>query len=471
MHAAVSIVWFRLDLRLDDNPALAAAAQLGGKVLPVFVWSPDEEKPWEPGGASRWWLHQSLEALAKSLRELHCSLIIRQGASLDVLRQLAKATQATHVFWNRRYEPKLRDRDAKIKKTLRADGLVVESFNASLIFEPAHIVTQEGKPFQVFTAYWNACRNAQVEKPLEAPAELPSHPVAHVDSLKVSDLKLLPKLSWPEGLAEAWQPGEKSALAAWKRFHRHSIEDYQQSRNFPSVVGTSRLSPHLHFGEISPRRLWHDLNAIQSGAFYARELGWRDFAHQLLYHFPETTHDALRPKFAAFPWRRSDKDLRAWQRGQTGYPLVDAGMRELWKTGWMHNRVRMVVGSFLVKHLLIPWQRGAEWFWDTLVDADLANNTLGWQWCAGCGADAAPYFRIFNPVLQGEKFDPEGEYVKRWIPELARLPVRWIHKPWEAPTEVLATANVELGSNYPNPVVEHAAARARALEAFASIKS
>ncbi len=471
--SANSIVWFRNDLRLDDNPALAAAAKLDGRIAPIFIWSPDEDKPWEPGGASRWWLHHSLESLAQSLRGLGCPLIIRQGVRLEELRKLAQETKATHVFWNRRYEPSFRNRDGHIKKALRADGLIVESFDASLLFEPTSVATKEGKPFQVFTAFWNACQHSTLGKPTNPPATLPPHPVANLTSLKIAELGLVPNLSWPQGLAEAWQPGEQAARTAWKRFRQGPVADYQQKRDLPAVVGTSRLSAHLQFGEISPRRLWHDLqkNADKNAAYYARELGWREFAHHLLYHFPNSTEHALRPQFEAFPWRRSKADLRAWQRGQTGYPLVDAGMRELWTTGWMHNRVRMVVGSFLVKHLLIPWQRGAEWFWDTLVDADLANNTLGWQWCAGCGADAAPYFRIFNPVLQGEKFDPEGEYVKRWVPELGGLPVRWIHKPWDAPADVLATAKVELGSTYPKPIVDHAAARARALEAFAAIKT
>jgi deoxyribodipyrimidine photo-lyase len=473
MTIAVSIVWFRLDLRLDDNPALSAAVKLGGKIVPVFIWSPDEEKPWAPGAASRWWLHHSLESLANSLSDLHCPLLVRQGSSLEELRKLVRETTATQVFWNRRYEPRFRDRDGRIKKALRADGLHVESFNASLLYEPAVVTTKEGKPFQVFTAFWNACQHIKVEKPTNPPATLLPHPVANLNSLAVDELGLVPSLSWPEGLAEDWQPGEPAARAAWQRFRRSRVENYRQTRDFPAVAGTSRLSPHLHFGELSLRRLWHDLNERfdKSGAFYFRELGWREFAHHLLYHFPNTSEHALRPRFEAFPWRRSPKDLRAWQRGQTGYPLVDAGMRELWKTGWMHNRVRMVVGSFLVKHLLIAWQRGAEWFWDTLVDADLANNTLGWQWCAGCGADAAPYFRVFNPVLQGEKFDPEGAYVKHWVPELAQLPARWIHKPWKAPAEVLAGANVKLGSTYPGPIVDHAEARTRALMAFATIKS
>jgi deoxyribodipyrimidine photo-lyase len=472
MPEPVSIVWFRNDLRLDDNPALAAAVALGGPIIPAFIWAPEESGAWPPGGASRWWLHHSLTALAKDLQVLKSPLIVRFGPSLDALRALALETHATHLFWNRCYGPAFRERDSVIKKTLRDEGLTVQSYNGSLLFEPARITTQEGKPFQVFTAFWKACRNHAVDKPVAAPVDFLIRSKAKVDSMKVVDLELLPKRSWPKGLAANWKPGEQEAQRSWQAFKRQPIKSYQIDRDFPSVLGTSRLSPHLHFGEISPRRIWWNLNehANESSLFYVRELGWREFAHHLLYHFPDTTHHPLRPRFGAFPWRRDKRELRAWQKGQTGYPLVDAGMRELWKTGWMHNRVRMVVGSFLVKHLLLPWPAGAAWFWDTLVDADLPNNTLGWQWCAGCGADAAPYFRIFNPVSQGEKFDPQGEYVRRWVPELAELPARWVHQPWQAPAEVLAAANVVLGSNYPRPIVDHTFARARALEAFGSIK-
>lgn len=468
----LSIVWFRNDLRLDDNPALAAAVKVGGPIVPVFIWAPEEEKDWPPGGASRWWLHYSLEALAKDLQEFRSRLVIRCGTALDGLRNLVRETQATHVFWNRRYEPAPRERDTRIKKSLRDDGVTVESFNGSLLFEPARLATQAGKPFQVFTAYWKACQHEIVARPLAPPVPPFASPKHRPRSLELAELGLLPNHSWPQGLAAAWQPGERHALQLWKLFREKLVDCYQAGRDFPAQIATSHLSPHLHFGEISPRRIWWDLfsKTNANAHFYLRELGWRDFAHHLLYHFPDTSSRPLRPRYEAFPWRRSAQDLRGWQRGNTGYPLVDAGMRELWKTGWMHNRVRMVVGSFLVKHLLIAWQEGAAWFWDTLVDADLANNTLGWQWCAGCGADAAPYFRIFNPVSQGEKFDPEGEYVRRWAPELAPLPNRWIHKPWLAPADVLAAANVQLGASYPWPIVDHAFARARALEAFASVK-
>jgi len=480
MPSAPTIVRFRSDLRLADNPALQAAVQRGGSVVPVFIWAPEEEGAWPPGGASRWWLHHSFAALDASLRAVGSRLIVRRGPSLEALRALAKETGAGAVFWNRRYEPDLIARDTVVKDALSRDGLEVASHNAALLHEPWTIRNQSGRPFQVFTPFWRNClAQAEPAEPLPAPKALPA-PSRWPASLALDELELLPKIAWAGGLAEAWQPGEAGAAANLERFLAKAFSDYSEQRNRPDVAGTSRLSPHLHFGEVGPRQVWHAVRRMAAkrglpverwrGSQFLAEVGWREFAHHLLYHFPRTPTEPLRADFGKFAWSRNARWLRAWQRGRTGYPIVDAGMRELWATGWMHNRVRMIVASFLIKDLLIDWQEGARWFWDTLVDADLAQNTLGWQWTAGCGADAAPFFRIFNPTAQGEKFDPEGDYVRRWCPELAKLPTKFIHRPDQAPSGVLASAGVVLGKNYPAPIVSHATARQVALEAFGKIK-
>ena len=473
----VSIVWFRADLRLADNPALQAAIDQGS-VLPVFIWSPEEEGAWPPGAACKWWLHQSLAKLETSLGECGSQLILQQGPSAETLVKIARQTGAKTVFWNRRYEPASLQQDAQVEKSLKDAGLATASFNSSLLFEPWVIKNKSGKPFQVFTPFWKTClAAAQIPKPLPKPSTIPS-PKRFQDSLPLESLKLQPTLPWAKGLAAHWSPGEVGAHLAVKRFCKSGLAAYQTARNLPAQPGTSSLSAHLHFGEISPRQIWQKCqpaisqesnNPLQNQ--FLTELGWREFAHHLLYHFPHTPTEPLRKEFTRFPWRRIPEQLKAWQKGQTGYPLVDAGMRQLWAIGWMHNRVRMIVASFLVKDLLLSWQEGAAWFWDTLVDADLANNTLGWQWTAGCGADAAPFFRIFNPVSQGEKFDPDGDFVRHWVPELAKLPARWIHCPWEAPEQVLTNAGVRLGQNYPERIVSHSIAREVALEAFQKLKS
>ncbi len=508
-----SIVWFRQDLRLADNPSLHAAARRGA-IVPVYVWSPQEEGDWPVGGAGRWWLHQSLERLAESLRRHGVTLIIRTGETLRVLLDLARESGANAVMWNRRYEPAAIARDTTVKAALSNAGLTVDSFNGSLLVEPWEIQNKSGKPFQVFTPMWR--RLLQCDPPA---APLPIPPLKGVATTLATKtpkaLELLPQIDWAATMRATWAPGEDGAAEQIRRFLRDCVASYSVERDRPDVIGTSRLSPHLHWGEISPRTIWHAtldacagpssratdsrvasakpqraptsrvgtgkppryaaperprVPADPGAEHFLRELGWREFGYHLLYHFPHTPLAPLRADFADFPWREDHAALRAWQRGLTGVPLVDAGMRELWATGWMHNRVRMVVASYLVKHLLLPWQSGARWFWDTLVDADLASNTLGWQWSAGCGADAAPYFRIFNPVSQGEKFDPEGAYVRRWVPELATLSTRWIHQPWEAPPLELADCGVTLGRTYPRPQIELNAGRERALEAFATLR-
>lgn len=474
------LVWFRSDLRLQDNPALNAAVASGAPVVPVFILDDAGEGRWPLGGAARWWLHHSLAALDASLRPRGLRLILRRGASGEQLDRLLAETGARTVLWNRRYEPAIVARDAAIKAQLTARGVEAKSFNGALLFEPHTIKNQSGKPFQVFTPFWRHCQTLAVEPavplragPLPAPADWPES-----DALDAWELR--PRLGWADEFPQHWQPGETGAAKRLARFIREAMDPYQDGRNLPAQDGTSGLSPHLRFGEISPRQIQAAVmeasreSGVQPrsrGAFvFLSEIGWREFAHHLLFHFPHTPEQALRPEYREFPWQPDAALLRRWQRGQTGYPIVDAGLRQLWRTGWMHNRVRMIAASLLVKHLLQPWSDGAAWFWDTLVDADLANNTLGWQWSAGCGADAAPYFRVFNPVLQGEKFDADGAYVRRWVPELAKLGAKYLHRPWEAPAEVLERAGVVLGENYPRPLVEPSAGRERALAAFAALK-
>ena len=449
--------------------------------MPVFIWAPDEEGEWRPGGASQWWLHQSLRALESSLGQLGSRLVIRSGPTLSALLALAREAGTDAIFWNRRCEPEVMQRDRMVEEALRARGLQTATFNGALLHDPGAVRNQSGRPFQVFTPFWRACL-AQLPPPapISAPRQLPA-PAAWPASRDLNSLGLEPKTRWADGLRAAWTPGEAGAQSQLKRFLERAWSTYDDHRDRPDLDGTSRLSPHLHFGEISPRQIWHGVRRAavhrnipekdwRQSRFLA-EIGWREFAHHLLAHFPSTPQEPLRAGFNAFPWRRNASWLRAWQQGRTGYPIVDAGMRQLWTTGWMHNRVRMIAASFLVKDLLLSWREGARWFWDTLVDADLAQNTLGWQWTAGCGADAAPYFRVFNPVVQGEKFDPLGHYVRRWCPELARLPDAWLHQPWRAPAAVLARSGLNLGRDYPEPIVSHAIAREVALEAFEKFKS
>ncbi len=477
-----AIVWFRNDLRLADNPALSEAVRSGALVIPVYIWAPQDEADWAPGAASRWWLHHSLIALDTNLRRLGSRLVLRSGSAARALHELITETGAGVVFWNRLYEPVARERDASIDQLLKSCGVEARTFNGTLLREPSGVQNSSGKPFQVFTAFWKHCLslNAPAE-PLSAPESIPA-PKSWPKSLRPAELELEPKRDWASGLRASWSPGEAGASRRLDCFLSDALDDYDLDRNRPDLTGTSRLSPHLHFGEISVRQIWHGIEralglqarlrlplCLRDCAFVT-ELGWREFSHHLLYHFPQTLSQPLREEFARFRWRVSPESLRAWQRGLTGYPLVDAGMRELWATGWMHNRVRMVVASFLVKDLLVSWQEGARWFWDTLVDADLAQNTFNWQWCAGCGADAAPFFRIFNPIKQGEKFDPKGCYIRRWVPELAALPDEWIHRPHQASAEALARADIELDRTYPRPIVNHAIAREVALEAYGKLR-
>lgn len=489
---ATTLLWLRRDLRLADNPALVAACAGAERLLPVYIHAPEEEAPWAPGAAARWWLHHSLAALTAALRARGSDLLIARGPSLATLRRLAAQTGASAVHWNRCYEPALTQRDTDIKQALRGAGLACHSHNAALLFEPWQFKTSDDRPYRVFSAYWRRCQAALADLPAPrpAPGALPPWPAGLSASSDepLAALALLPRIRWDSGLAACWQPGEAGAAARLAAFSAGPVQTYGHDRDLPALSGTSRLSPHLHFGEIGPRQVLaalragnseadpdpsSDANRLGAAALepFLRELGWREFSQQLLYHFPTTPDQPLDQRFADFPWREPDPALlSAWQRGKTGLPIVDAGMRELWHTGWMHNRVRMLVASLLTKNLRFPWQAGARWFWDTLVDADLANNTQGWQWTAGCGADAAPYFRIFNPVRQGERFDPQAAYVARWCPELARLPPRQRHAPWTAPAALLAAAGVRLDQDYPRPILDLATSRQDALAAFAKIK-
>ena len=464
-----ALVWFRHDLRLDDNPALRAALDQGFTPVPVYVHAPQEEGQWKPGAASRAWLHRSLAALDADLRARGSRLLLREGPSAPALQALVQQTGAAAVFWNRKYEPATQPRDASLKKRLREQGLQVESFNGGLLFEPWDLATGQGNPYRVFTPFWRAALSQwRVPAPWDAPARLP--PVqAGPDGAPLDSWGLAPARGWDAGFWKVWTPGEAGAREALEVFADGALQGYRTDRDRPDRTGTSRLSPHLHFGEIAPWRITAELERARTAANsadmdgYIRELGWREFAYHLLHHFPQTTTQNLNPRFAHFDWAKVDpKALKAWQHGRTGVPIVDAGLRELWATGYMHNRVRMIVASYLTKHLRYHWLQGARWFWDTLVDADLANNTLGWQWTAGTGADAAPYFRVFNPVTQAEKFDPQGMYIARWVPELAAVPVPLRFAPWQKPDVMSRVA-----PDYPRrPLVDLAQGRESALAAY-----
>ncbi|WP_309627362.1 deoxyribodipyrimidine photo-lyase [Brevundimonas sp.] len=470
------ILWFRRDLRLADNPALSHAQASGRPIVPIYIL--DEGSAVRPmGGASRWWLDKSLRALSASIAGRGGRLILRRGDSEAVLRHLIEQTGATCVLMNRLFEPDAWASDADVAHALQAEGVEVKGFNGALLARPGSVLNGSGGPYKVFTPFMKALRaQAEAPPPLPAPDDLSGAPGVGSDDL--DDWGLHPtRPDWSRGFPD--EPGEAGAVATLARFLSGGLTTYAVDRDRPDRPGTSRLSPALHFGEISPWRIWTAAyDAASSGKVPAAqadkltsELIWRDFSAHLLHHFPTLPDKAFRPEYDAMDWRNDDAGFEAWTRGRTGYPIVDAGMRELWTTGIMHNRVRMIVASFLIKHLLIDWRRGEAWFWDTLVDADLAQNSQNWQWVAGSGADASPWFRIFNPITQGQKFDPDGRYVKRWVPELAKVPASLVHAPWTAPHEVLRDAGVSLGKTYPRPLVDHAEARARALAALKAIRS
>jgi deoxyribodipyrimidine photo-lyase len=484
--SAATLVWFRNDLRIDDNPALTAALNGDGPVIALYVLDDETENLRPLGAASRWWLHNSLTALRDDLERLGVALILRRGPAAPTIDDLLRETGIARVVWNRRYDPGGVAADTSIKTELKRRGVETASFNAALLVEPWEVKTGSGDPYKVFTPFWRAARAlGAMQAPTGKPDPATSATTGHDDlprSDRLEDWALLPtRPDWAGGLRETWTPGEAGAFERLDAFLSDRLADYAGHRDEPGAAVTSMLSPHLRFGEISPRRIWaaaeHRADDGRTAvgdrtlAKFQAELGWREFSHHLLFHFPALPHDNFQPKFDAFPWREDAAEFEAWTRGQTGYPLVDAGMRELWHTGYVHNRVRMVVGSFLVKHLLMDWRKGEAWFWDTLVDADDANNTASWQWVAGSGADAAPYFRIFNPTTQGEKFDGAGAYTRRWVPELAKMPDKFLFKPHEAPASVLEAAGVRLDTTYPRPIVDHGKARQRALDAFQSIKN
>lgn len=478
------IVWFRDDLRLSDHPALHAATQSGSPLVCVYVL--DEKSPALSaphgralGGASRWWLAQSLRSLQAGLQARGQTLVLRRGVAASVIAEIATTIEAAAVYWIESDISQHAAVERDVVRELDRIGVTSKGFSSDLLVRPASLRNKEGRGLRVFTPFWKRVLGlGDPPKPLPAPKTLQAGPPVRSDDLNSWNLEPT-RPDWAAGLRDAWTPGETAAQNRLKEFLDEGISGYATQRDRPDRDGTSRLSPHLRFGEISPRQVWYAANfaaarkpAIASdvGKFLS-EVGWREFSRHLLFDMPQLAEQNLQPSFDAFPWKRDAKALRAWQRGQTGYPIVDAGMRELWHTGIMHNRVRMVVASFLVKHLLIDWREGEKWFWDTLVDADPGSNPASWQWVAGSGADAAPYFRVFNPVLQGEKFDPEGIYVSRWIPELARLPAKLIHQPWEASPMELAAAGVALGKTYPEPIVDHKMARARALAAYAETRT
>lgn len=475
--AAPVLLLFRTDLRLHDNRALHAAAASGKPVIAVYVRDDGLGGIRALGGARRWWLHHSLESLTADLEAKGLRLVLRVGTPVDVVGGLVRETKAELVLWNRRYDPPAAKLDAELKSDLARRGIAHESFDGQLLHEPTLLKTGSGGPFKVYSPFWRAMiASGEPRDPVAVPGRLRAFEKSP-KSDTLSDWKLLPTHpDWAGGLRETWEPGERGARRRLDAFLKSGIEGYGDGRDIPGRESTSRLSPHLAHGEISPHEIWHATltrkNAAGPGDAekFRKELAWREFSYHLLFHNPDLAEANFNARFDAFPWSGSAKSIDSWKRARTGYPIVDAGMRQLWQTGWIHNRVRMIVASFLIKHLMVDWREGEAWFWDTLVDADPANNAASWQWVAGSGADAAPYFRIFNPILQGEKFDGDGRFVRAFLPEIADLPDRVLHKPWGASKAELSKAGVKLGDTYPVPLVEHDRARQRALDAYQSIR-
>ena len=467
------ICWFRHDLRIHDNPALYNAAK-EDKVLPVYILDNKNTGDYQIGDASKVWLHHSLIALNQKLEG---NLFLQKGDPLEVIVKLVRSNEIDSIYWNRLYEPWQISRDQNIQKILESSGIKVISYNASLLWEPWDILKDDGTSYKIFTPFYrkSCLSNLNPRPTLPIPNKISY--IKKENSTDINDLKLIPTRAWNKKFEKYWRVGEDAAYNRLDSFLESGIEGYKEGRNFPSKNNISRLSPHLHFGEISSSYIWHKVKSqeriisIQDIEALCSQLGWRDFSYYLLYHFPSLPEKNLNSKFDTFPWKEDKQILTLWQKGKTGIPIIDAGMRELWETGYMHNRVRMIVGSFLVKNLLLHWKHGERWFWSCLVDADLANNSASWQWIAGCGADAAPYFRIFNPVTQGQKFDPTGTYTRRFVPELANLPNKYLFNPWEAPDNILSAVGVVLGKEYPKPVVDLKYSRNMALDAFASTKT
>jgi deoxyribodipyrimidine photo-lyase len=470
MNSIKSLHWFRQDLRLSDNPALYHASK-NSQVFPIYILDNENSGEFAMGSASRFWLHHSLKTLKENLNN---NLSIYQGSPLQNLLDIIDRNNITSVYWNRCYEPWRIKRDTEIKSKLEALGISVFTYNASLLWEPWTIEKADGTPYKVFTPFFRkGCLNSkEPRKPLPK-VSTSNFIVDNTPSLNLEDLSLIPAVRWDIQMESHWEIGEIGAYERLTKFIDSEIKNYKEGRNFPAKPFVSRISPHLHFGELSPNQAWYlakEKGSDKNIDHFLSELGWREFSYCQLYFNPDLPRKNLQSKFDDFPWENNPKNLLSWQKGQTGIPMVDAGMRELWLTGSMHNRVRMVVGSFLVKNLLLNWHHGERWFWDCLVDADLASNSASWQWIAGCGADAAPYFRIFNPVTQGEKFDPDGEYIRKYIPELKELPNKYLYNPSEAPKEILDKANIVIGKDYPGPIVNLKASREKALDAFKSLK-
>lgn len=469
------IYLFRNDFRLHDNPAMFEALKHKHAII-AYIYEEDEKTEWAMGAAKKWWLHYALKDISAQLEKLGHRLIIRKGVFEEELHQLINETNANAIYWNRVYEPQLYRRDIELGKHLTNQGLLVKTFEGTLLLPPWTVKKSTKEPYKVFTPFYRAFLQETIPAPLSKIEQRKKENQPEFFSLSIEDLTLLPSIPWTSGFEARWTPTEEAAIQVMYDFIDKKLSRYVENRDFPFEQSTSQLSAYLAFGQLSVRRLFAelqndmDIHEHMQGEPYIRQLIWREFSYHLLLHFPNTISEPLNQKFTSFQWDHNMENFTAWCKGQTGYPIVDAGMRELWETGFMHNRVRMIVASFLTKHLLIPWQKGSEWFWDTLLDADLANNTMGWQWIAGSGADAAPYFRIFNPTLQGEKFDPEGNYIMKWVPELKHLSNKYIHEPWKAPNSELIYAGVELGRNYPLPIVDHQAARKRALERYEKIK-
>lgn len=466
--STVSIVWLRNNLRLQDNACLFQAAQQGSRLILLYI-AEESTLPWAMGQASQWWARNSLLAFQADLKKKYqATLILEKGDPEIILRSLIKKSKATHLFCPWVFEPYFLNRDKKLNDNLSRLGINIHWFNDSLLHAPWEYRNRSGAPWKVFTPFWKALQG--LEKRMCYALPRPFQSVDAISSLTIDELYPLPSIPWYVNFEKQWVPGEEGAKIRLAHFLKEKLPHYAIGRDRPDQDYTSRLSPHLHFGEISPLQIWHAALRFKHHEKFLSELAWREFSYHLLYYFPDLPEKPFRSEFSQFPWKKNKKHLLQWQQGRTGYPIVDAGMRELWATGTMHNRVRMICASFLIKHLLQPWQTGEAWFWDTLLDADLANNAASWQWVAGSGADAAPYFRIFNPILQGEKFDPEAKYIKTWVPELKDLPPTYCHAPWTAPREVLKQSHCELGKNYPLPIVEHTLARQRALDAYRMIK-
>lgn len=471
MSKQINIHWFRQDLRLSDNPALTHSAT-NGVVMPIYILDNVNPQQYQLGGASSWWLHYSLISLQQSLSG---DLSIYKGDPLAIFKRLIEQYDINSITWNRCYEPWRITRDSKIKEFLTSNGVTVYTVNGSLLWEPWEITKDDGTPYKVFTPFYRkGClkSGAEPRKPLPVPTKLQTM-LDHNANIAIDKLSLLPTRSWGDQLLKHWDIGEQAAHKRLQEFINAGLKNYKEGRDIPSLNSVSRLSPHLHFGEISPNQAWYSVLSCgddRNIEHFCSELGWREFSYSQLYYNKNLPTKNLQSKFDNFPWENEANLLKAWQQGMTGVPMVDAGMRQLWQTGYMHNRVRMIVGSFLVKNLLLHWHHGERWFWDTLVDADLASNSASWQWVAGCGADAAPYFRIFNPVMQGQKFDANGEYVRKFIPEIAELPNKYLFNPWEAPADILAAAKVTLGKTYPLPIVDLKESRERALSALQSLK-